>query len=463
MHHAIPESGSFRDPGGRIYYIDNRVYRTVTESAAAAFEFVRETGLIERLASEGRVIDFDLVSPDILNHAAADVRYVVEHPRLPFISYPYEWPFPALKAAALLHLDVQLEALDAGITLSDATAYNVQFNGVQPVFIDLLSFRKYKEGELWTGHRQFCEQFLNPLLLRAKLGVVHNPWYRGAQEGINAADLRRLLPWTGKLSLNILIHVVAQSAFQKSSVSTAKTKEALAASQLPTPAYRRMLTKLRDWIAKLEPADTGKTVWRDYAMSHSYNSDEVAAKRAFIGKFAESVKPNMIWDLGCNTGDYSKVALEHGATYSVGFDYDHGALELTFSRAATENLKLLPIFLDSANPSPDQGWNESERKGLAARANADAMMALAFIHHIVIGRNIPLDDAVNWLVGLAPQGVIEFVPKQDPMVQQLLALREDIFPDYTEEHFLFCLSKRSEIVEMETVTRTGRKLVWFRR
>lgn len=463
MYHTIPEPGSFRDPSGRIYYVGDRVYRTVTEHAVAAFEFVRESGLIERLAHEGRIIGFNLVSSDVLGEAGADARYVIEHPRLPFISYPYEWPFPALKAAALLHLDVQLEALDAGVSLSDASAYNVQFDGVRPVFIDLLSFRKYKEGELWTGHRQFCEQFLNPLLLRAKLGVVHNPWYRGAQEGISATDLRRLLPWTNKLSLNVLIHVVAQSAFQKSSMSTAKNREALVTSQLPIDAYRRMLTKLRSWIVKLEPMDTGKTVWRDYAQSHSYNSDEVAAKEAFIGKFATTARPSVIWDLGCNTGNYSKVVLENGTSYSVGFDYDQGALELAFSRAATENLKLLPLFLDGANPSPNQGWNERERKGLAARSNADAMIALAFIHHIVIGRNIPLGDAVNWLTGLAPQGVIEFVPKQDPMVQELLALREDIFPDYTEEHFLKCLEKHSEIVEIQTVTQTGRKLIWYRR
>lgn len=463
MTQAIPDPGSFRDPSGRVYFVGDRVFRTVTAHAADAFEFVRDTGLIERLAGEGRVIGFDVVSPDVLGEAGASARYVVEHPRLRYVSYPYEWPFPALKAAALLHLDIQRDALDAGVALSDASAYNVQFDGVRPVFIDLLSFRRYREGEIWAGHRQFCEQFLNPLLLRAKLGVAHNPWYRGAQEGIGAAELKRLLPWTSKLSLNILLHVVAQSTFQKSPVSTDKAKKMLVASQLPTAAYRRMLTKLRDWIETLEPADTGKTVWQEYAKNHSYGSDEVAAKKAFIGKFAAAVKPNVIWDLGCNTGDYSKVALENGAKYSVGFDYDHGALERAFSRASTEGLKLLPLFLDGANPPSNQGWNESERKGLAARADADAMIALAFIHHIVIGRNVPLDNAIDWLTGLAPQGVIEFVPKQDPMVEELLALREDIFPDYTEEFFLRYLSERAEIVEMQSVTQTGRKLIWFRR
>jgi ribosomal protein L11 methylase PrmA len=463
MSMATPDPGSFRDPSGRIYYVDDRVFRTVTEHAAAEFEFVRDTGLIERLVSEGQLIKSDVVSADVLGETGVNSRYVIEHPRLPFISYPYEWSFQALKAAALLHLNVHLVALDTGVTLSDASAYNVQFLGPRPVFIDLLSFRKYKDGEMWMGHRQFCEQFLNPLLLRSKLGVVHNSWYRGAQEGISTSDLRRLLPWTSKLSLNVLFHVVAQSAFEGSQESIGKKKKVLATAQFSIDSYRRILLKLRDWIQTLEPADSSKTIWKDYAKTHSYNSDEASEKKAFIAKFSNTVKPGILWDLGCNTGDYSDVALDNGAAYSVGFDFDHGALELAFSRASEECLSFLPLFLDAANPSPNQGWRQNERKGLNGRANADAIVALAFIHHIAIGRNVPIDDVTCWLTSLAPQGIIEFVPKQDPMIQKMLALREDIFHEYTEENLLLCLSKSSEIIETQTVTATGRKLIWFRR
>ncbi len=461
MSLVAPDPGSFRDPRGRINYVGDRVFRTITESAAADFEFVRDSGLLERLAGDGRMIGTEITSAEILGERGKDARYVVEHPKLPFISYPYEWSFPALKAAALLHLDVQMEALDAGISLSDASAYNVQFQGARPLFIDLLSFRKYQDGEMWAGHRQFCEQFLNPLLLRSKLGIVHNPWYRGAQEGISTADLRRLLPWTSKLSTNVLLHIVAQSSFQNSSVATNKNKKVLATSQFPTSSYRRMLKKFNDWIETLEPAGSPKTVWRDYARSHSYNSDEVAAKKDFIAKFTKAATPRIVWDLGCNTGDYSKVALENGADYSIGFDYDQGALELAFLRASTEKLNFLPLFLDSANPSPNQGWSQSERKGMRERASADAIIALAFIHHIIIGRNVPLEDVVGWLTSLAPQGVIEFVPKDDPMVQELLALREDIFPKYSEEYFLNKLQQNATIYKIQKITNSGRKLIWY--
>jgi ribosomal protein L11 methylase PrmA len=459
---AVADTGSFRDPSGRIYHAGDRIFRTVNACAADDYEFVRSSGLIQRLQAAGMVIESKQVLPEVLGPVGKAARFVVEHPLLPFISYPYEWPFSALKAAALLHLDIHMRALAAGATLSDATAYNVQFLGARPIFIDLLSFRRYRPGEFWTGYRQFCEQFLNPLLLRSKLGVTHNAWYRGTQEGISAHDLRRLLPWRKKLSRNVLTHVVLQSALQIST-SASKTRKAIGDAKFPLEAFQNMLASLNRWIESLEPAGTGKTVWQDYARSHSYSGEEAEAKRKFVTEFVSASKVSTIWDLGCNVGDYSKAALECGAKYAVGFDFDQGALELAFARAKSEEMKFQPVLSDFANPSPNQGWNEGERLGLSARAKGDAIIALALIHHLVIGKNIPLANAVNWLVALAPQGIIEFVPKNDPMVQELLALREDIFENYTEENFSNCLLTKAEIIESRTVTASGRKLFRFRR
>ena len=115
----------------------------------------------------------------LAGEAGAAAVHLLEHPRVPFISYPYEWSASLLRKAALHHLDTQLEALERGFTLSDATAYNVQFVGPKPVFIDHLSFRPYRDGEIWAGHRQFCMQFLNPLIIWSRLGIAPNPWYRG--------------------------------------------------------------------------------------------------------------------------------------------------------------------------------------------------------------------------------------------------------------------------------------------
>jgi len=367
-----------------------------------------------------------------------------------------------LQAAALLQLDLYLEALERDVTLSDATAYNIQFEGVRPIFIDRLSFRRYVDGQFWLGHRQFCEQFLNPLLLRSMFGIPHNAWYRGSPEGIGAAELSALLPLRKKFSWRVLTNVVMQGSLQKTRSSDAH-KAVAGKLRFPKPAFVRLLRGLRTWIEALRPADRQPTTWQEYAGRTSYRGSEAEAKRNFIARFVSESKSRAVWDIGCNTGDYSVAALKAGARSVIGFDFDQGALDLAFDRARSENLAFTPLFLDVTNPAPDQGWGQAERRGLRARAKADGVLALALIHHVAIAKNVPLGDVVSWLTDMAPRGVIEFVPKTDPMVVELLKLREDIFPHYDEEHFVKCLQERARIVTSETVSASGRKLFVFER
>jgi ribosomal protein L11 methylase PrmA len=431
--------------------------------AAEDYEFVRQTGFLSRQIEQGRVIAETPVDPGVLGEFACAAYAVIEHPRLSFVSYAYEWPFPALKQAALLQLNLCLEGLEAGVMLSDASAYNVQFQGARPIFIDSLSFRRYREGQYWTAHRQFCEQFLNPLLLRALCGVPHNAWYRGSPEGIAVHELARVLPWRSRLSWNTLVHVHLQERLQRGARSRGEAERHLSTRKLPQKALSGLLRGLRDWIARLEPADTGKTGWDDYADDNSYSPKEAAAKRALVDEFAASVRPRVLWDIGCNTGVYSEAALMAGAGQVIGFDFDQGALDKAFARARAKRLDFLPLFMDAGNPSPDQGWAQRERPGLARRANADAVLALAMVHHLAISRNVPLQEVVDWLVGLAPAGLIEFVPPEDPMVQRLLSLRENVFTDYREADFAAALQARARIVSATTVSASQRKLFRFER
>jgi ribosomal protein L11 methylase PrmA len=458
------EPGSFRDPSGQVFETDGRIFRTITTRALADYTFVRDSGVLRRLVDDGRLVAAEEVDPAVLGDGARGAGIVVEHPRIPFISYPYEWPFPALKAAALFHLDLQIELLADNVMLSDASAYNVQFIGPRPVLIDLLSLRRYREGEYWTALRQFCEQFLNPLLLRAVLGVPHNQWYRGSLEGIPTSDLNRLLPFHRKLSWQVMTYVVLQARLEASANDKGTADAAgLRRKGLSKSALLGILTQLRGWIEKLKPADTGKTVWGDYARNNTYTDAAEEAKCRFIAEFASAAKPKLLWDLGCNSGNYSTVALGAGADAAIGFDFDQKALELAFDRAVSERLNLLPLFQDAANPSPDQGWKQNERRGIQGRGQADGLLALAFEHHLVIGRNVPLDQTIGWLTGLAPRGVIEFVPKDDPTVQRMLALREDIFDGYSVEAFTAALGAQARIVREAPIVDSGRRLFWYDR
>lgn len=461
MGSPVADPGSFRDPAGRVHRSGDRILRTIGPRAVASYEAARDSGVLKKYVERSVLVDSLPLDPaDLGLLSDPTVVYVVEHPKIPFISYPYEWSFSLLKKAALHHLDFQLDLLSDGFVLSDATAYNVQFDGHQPVFIDLLSIRPYREGEYWLAHNQFCEQFLNPLLLRAIFGIHHNDWFRGRLEGIPSSAIERMLPLRRKLSIRMIAHVVAPARLQ------ASRERSHTADNIRRPlakiAYRSLLSQLRNWIAALRPASSG-TLWQDYEEFHSYSQGEDAAKREFVSRFVADAKPEMLWDFGCNAGLHCEIAAKAGARKVIGFDFDHGALDKALARSEHENLDFLPLFLDGANPSPSQGWAQMERLGLADRANADCLLALAFIHHLAIGRNVPLDDAVGWLIGFAPRGLIEFVQKDDPTVKEMLALREDIFDRYDESEFLRAVERRARIVGRRRNPENGRLLVVYER
>ncbi|MDQ8757514.1 class I SAM-dependent methyltransferase [Sphingosinicella sp. LHD-64] len=456
------DPGSFRDPSGRILVADGRIFRAVFGAGLDNFEGARTAGVYTKAIARGRLVPMEEREPGLAGEGAQRPYYLLEHPPIDFISYPYEWTFSALKAAALLHLDFHLELLADGFTLSDATAYNIQFNGTRPTFIDHLSVVHYADGSPWTGQRQFAMQFLNPLLLWTKRGLAPNAWFRGSGEGLAPEDVAPLMRVRDKLSFTVLAHVIGPSMVHKRRIAQGLDDKAPRAVTLPKKNLVAILTTLRSYIAGLDLPGQ-KTIWSDYAGCNSYGEAQRAAKHDFVARQIATLKPDLLFDLGCNSGDFSRTALDSGARSVVGFDFDFGALEHAFARFDADGGRVLPLWLDATNPSPSQGWAGAERKSLGDRGGADALLALAIIHHLAIARNVPLDMAVDWLMGMAPAGVIEFPSKGDPMVTELLRGRPDIFPDYSEEAFLAHVSARGAITEKRRLGEGGRLMVAYDR
>lgn len=468
----LTDSGSFRDPSGHVFEIDGEIYRTINEPARQYYEQLRDQDYLQSLIKQGWLIATHDVDKSTLPCVFSDTTaYVVGHERIPFISYPYEWGFSALKKAALFHLDFHLKLLVDGFTLTDGTAYNVQFRGTTPVFIDLLSIRPYREGEYWLAHRQFCESFITPLLLRTRWGIPHNGWYRGNLEGIPIDDIYKMLPKTAWLSWNLLFHIIAQAKLQKKTINTSvidtdnhdirQTKSPT--RPMPLAAYQRMLTGMRKWVAGMQPKGSkDRSVWQDYTTENTYNRVAESTKKTFISQFINREKPAMVWDFGCNTGEYSELAIQRSECRVIGFDIDQNAVDSAFLRAEKHNLPFQPLYFDAANTSPSQGWRQTERKGLSERGNPDALFALAFIHHLAIAKNIPLPQIVHWLLDFADTGVIEFVEKDDPTAAFMLANREDIFDDYTKENFIAILASRATITDKVDVPNTKRTLFSYK-
>jgi ribosomal protein L11 methylase PrmA len=464
---ATRDPGSFRDPSSTVFCTGDRILRTLNEEAAGNFERLKSSGVYDDLIGRAWIIDAEEVDSAQLardGQRPAPGPSVLAHSKLPFVSYPYEWPFTLLKRAALLHLDIHLRALDFDFTLSDASAYNIQFIGSQPVFIDIPSFVPYRNGDYWTGQRQFVEQFVNPLLLRALLGISHNAWYRGALEGLASSDIVPLIGWFRRwLALDVLTNVTLPELLQRRA-RRAPDAHARETKPLPKTTLQLILRRLHRWISGLKPRAVEPTEWQQYEGDNvSYSENEESRKQDFIGDFSQHHAPTCAWDIGCNTGRYAQALLQNQARSVIGFDTDLNALDTAVSRASAGGLHFLPLFSDAVNPSPGQGWAEAERSSLMSRRNADAVVALAIVHHLAIGRNIPLPFVVEWLVKLAPRGVVEFVPKSDLMVQRMLRLRRDIFESYDNDHFEQALCCHARIVRRLELAPGGRTLYEFER
>jgi ribosomal protein L11 methylase PrmA len=457
--------GSFRDPAGHVFDNGNTILRTITQTKVDEFLQLQGQGVYERLAKRGQMVSSEDVTDNHADMVVDNVQRVLRHERLKYISYPYEWSFNQLKDAAILTLDLQIDLLEnENAVLSDNTAYNVQFDGYRAVFIDVLSLEPYVEGRPWIGYGQFCQQFLNPLVMTAVLGVDFRHWYRGNVEGIATVDLARMLKARHLLSPGILTHVYMHAKALENAARKSGDADATPPAQvaLSKQKHLALLKYMRAFVNTLS-VKSQDTVWGEYEHTNTYDQSEAGQKHQFVAEFVEKTKPELLMDLGCNAGEYSLLSLKSGAENVVGFDFDSNAVDVAYGRAKAGKLNFLPLQLDAFNPSPSQGWCQNERDGFESRAKADAMIALAFIHHLAIAKNAPMDQMIDWLTGIAPAGVIEFVPKTDPTALCMLKGREDIFADYDEETFTKVLSRKAQIVTQKRVTSHGRVLFQYQR
>ena len=456
------EPSSFRDNLGNIYYFEKKILRTVNLNGKQNFEFLVNNKILEESIKRKFLIDSKVINKNELPKFFSKFEYVVESQLVPYISYPYEWSFEQLKCAAIHHLDFQIFLFENGAVLRDASAYNIQFIGSKPIFIDLLSIKKYQEGEYWIGYKQFCENFLNPLLLGSIKGINHNAWFRGNLEGISSVELNKLLSLGDKMSLKIFSHVYLQSRLNIMSIENSKktSKKYQKLKKLSKNSYISIIKDLRAWISKLS-FKKETTIWQNYSKENTYCISEFDQKKLVVSEFVKRVNPSTLIDLGCNDGVYSELCLNNGVKNVIGFDFDHNVISKAFFKAKKNKENFLPLVLDATNPSPNHGWFQKERKGFLERFKSEALIALAFEHHLIISKNIPLEQFIDWLLKISNNGLVEYIPKSDETIQKMLEFREDIFSDYTEIKFENYLKSKSNIINKTIVTKSGRIIYEF--
>jgi hypothetical protein len=448
-----PLDSSFRDPSGFVFTRNGVLYRQVNRVFRDEFEAVTASGLYDELAGSRLMVPHRLASLDLA--ASGEAVAVLEPEPIPFISYPYEWSFGQLRDAGLLTLELQERALVRGLTLRDASAYNVQFDGGRPVFIDTLSFEPRKEGAPWMAYRQFCEHFLLPLALMSRVDIGLGSLLRTHLDGVPLELGARLLGARSWRSLGLLFHVRLHAAAQR----RYRDRTPGAAAQRPVNAgtLLGLVRSLRAGIEGLKWNPAG-TEWSDYTSDNNYTAAAAGSKRELVTDLLRGRGVRTVWDLGANTGEYSRAA-RAVAERVVAFDVDPAAVELNYRRVRAEDEGgILPLLMDLTNPSPALGWAHRERHSLEQRGPADALLALALVHHLAIGHNLPLGRIAEFFARLGRTLVIEFVPKSDSQVQRMLRSRPDIFPCYTREGFEAAFRTSFEIDAVHPVAGSERLL-----
>ena len=428
MNNTALHPASFKDPAGFVFFYEGKIYRQINRQGADDFELLISSGLYDKLSKQKKIDPHN----EIADIKAEDTHWykTILPEQIPFISYPYEWSFEQLKDAALLTLQVQKEALQHGMCLKDATPFNIQWLNGKAVFIDTLSFEKYKDGEPWAAYKQFCENFLAPLLLMRHKSSDLNKLLVSFPSGISIPLTASLLPFKTKFNMGIYLHIHLQAKMQKNyQADKPQQKTSLSLHQL-----NNILSSLENLVKKLSHSSAG-TKWNNYYEETILSNDYLKQKQQMVLGLLSGIGFNTVADLGANKGEFS-LLLKDKADKIIAADFDEACINELYIHLKENKIKnIYPVVVDVSNPSPAIGWANTERNSFWNRTNVDVMMALALVHHLAISFNIGFEMMAELFSKKCKYLLIEFVPKKDPKVQQLLRYRKDVFENYTQEGF----------------------------
>jgi hypothetical protein len=457
----VVDPASFRDPSGFVFRRDGVLYRQVQQSGAQDWDAFLSTGLYDRLVADRLIVEHQ---QEPIDRAALPGGVAVLRPQLiDVISYPYEWSFSQLKEAALLTLELQSRALDAGMRLKDASSYNIQLDAGRPILIDSLSFELAAPTEPWPAYRQFCEHFLAPLALIAHRDARCGLMLREFIDGIPLDLAARLLPGRTRLNLGLSAHLYLHARAQRRAANDPAPDGGAPKQErrISETGQRALLDSLRRTVEGLRWKPSSH--WSEYASTTSYSEAATASKADIVRELLAEAGGRTAWDVGANTGVYSALAAETGYRV-VAWDQDAASVEAHWLRVRGDgNPAILPLVLDLANPSPSIGWALEERSSFLERGEPDVMLALALVHHLAIGNNVPLQGIARLFARMAPRAIVEFVPKEDPMTRRLLAARRDIFDRYTIDGFREAFGGSFRIVREVPVVDSPRTLFLLER
>jgi hypothetical protein len=470
MKKIIPDSGSFRDPSGIVYRMNDdydsskiRIVRGINKDTYNQHIELLDNEIFKNFVSEGKIVGTKIIDLDeeiCKELYPAKWHSFLEHQAIDLISYPYEWSFSQLKDAAILHLELLLEFLESGWIIKDSTPYNIQFVNNKPVFIDTPSIIKWEEGSGWDAYRQFCTLFLYPLMLENHLDIDYRPLLKSNLDGIEPNFMYKVLGLRKLFKRGVLSHVFLPHSVEKrilvkeKNKTEAQNRTNIRQSKLSVIA---IVDSMLGIIKKMN-SKSSISAWADYDHINTYEKNDNNIKNDFIEKVCSNNNFNIAWDLGANTGMFSEHISKY-VNHVVAIDGDSIAVDKMYSRLKKKDTNIHPLILNIQNMSPNHGFDSSERIKLENRSKPDLVMCLAVIHHIRIAANIPCENFLNYLRNMNTDVIIEFVNRNDEMVEKLLLNKKEKYLDYNIENFIKFAN--TIFTTEETIELKGGKRVLF--
>ncbi len=424
-------ASSFRDPAGSVFIRDGIVYRAIFEEYRKHYETLINSGLYQMLIEEKSLIPHEEVSTE---KAFSEAYKIIRPQQLELISYPQEWCFLQLKEAALLTLNIQLTALQHGMVLKDASPYNIQFLNAQPILIDTLSFEQYNDGDPWIAYRQFCELFLAPLVVMSVKDIDLN-LLRLYPQGVPLTLAVKMIPWRKRIKPSIYLNLVLHGRLQRRQGNLAMNTEPQKAkvSKRAMLGHTEMLIRA---VQKLEPHKRQHGEWNTYYEENLLSNEYLKEKEFVIEGLLQQIKPGCVFDLGSNTGNFSSLASKY-AREVIALEKDAMCSELFAQKVKKDGVKnIMPLLFDIMEPLSTAGWESSERLTLWQRQRSDLVMALAVLHHISIGENVPYEKISSLFLKLGRQLLIEFVAPDDPNAKRLLRYKSSLMNRISKADFI---------------------------
>lgn len=471
------ENISFRDPAGRVMNIDGRIIRAVYKSGEKVLKEFLNSAAADKYINSGNLVNTTIMDDGIkdlhgiksISHIFENSSMVVEHERIPFQSFPYEWPAEMLHAAGCLTLNFAADLLKENFGLKDATPYNILFNGYKPVFIDLLSVERRDQGDpIWSPYAQFVRTFILPLLINKHLGLPMDQVFLIRRDGIEPEEAYRLISPFKRLKAPFLTLVSIPTwlaAGDRKNNSSIYQKKHIDDFEKAKYILKSLFSQLYKNLNILKPMKEKKSVWLDYMSYNNYTTEHIGAKQSFFENLLAEYKPKMVLDVGCNTGYFSAIAARSGSAV-VAIDYDPVVVGSVWRKASEEGLDILPLVVDFTRPSPATGWRNLECPSFLdrARGNFDAVFMLAVIHHILVTERIPLDEIIDLVADITKDIlVIEYVSPDDSMFRRLTRGRENLYTYLSTENFEASCQRHFEIVRVQHLNSTERWLYLMRK